>query len=384
MRPIMKISISRAQRGVTLIELMIGLALGLIASLAIFSTISSFEAQRRTTASGMDMQQNGLMALYSIDQDIRMAGFGLIDSSTTPGSMPCSKINAYGTNSVWNSAPVVIANNASAGNDIITVNRLNSDTGGIVTGGKAAGLAANMNSGDTSISVDTSEALHTNDFILVSQANLDCSLFKVSAIPSATSVTVVNVANAIGDTTQTPTFPASGYSAAASAVIADLGAASSASAANTFGSTNPAITPTFATTKYQINTNLDLIRTEDNGTTWNTVASNIVAIAAQYGVANAGSPTVNCWTDATGTACSGSNWANPPPADVRRIKAIQVAIVARSNQPAGSCTASTQPTTWAGITANLSGIANWGWGGCYRYKVYQTIIPIRNVIWGNL
>ncbi len=380
----MKISISRAQRGVTLIELMIGLALGLIASLAIFSTISSFEAQRRTTASGMDMQQNGLMALYSIDQDIRMAGFGLIDSSTTPGSMPCSKINAYGTNSVWNSAPVVIANNASAGNDIITVNRLNSDTGGIVTGGKAAGLAANMNSGDTSISVDTSEALHTNDFILVSQANLDCSLFKVSAIPSATSVTVVNVANAIGDTTQTPTFPASGYSAAASAVIADLGAASSASAANTFGSTNPAITPTFATTKYQINTNLDLIRTEDNGTTWNTVASNIVAIAAQYGVANAGSPTVNCWTDATGTACSGSNWANPPPADVRRIKAIQVAIVARSNQPAGSCTASTQPTTWAGITANLSGIANWGWGGCYRYKVYQTIIPIRNVIWGNL
>jgi type IV pilus assembly protein PilW len=380
----MKISISRAQRGVTLIELMIGLALGLIASLAIFSTISSFEAQRRTTASGMDMQQNGLMALYSIDQDIRMAGFGLIDISTTPGSMPCSKINAYGTNSVWNSAPVVIANNASAGNDIITVNRLNSDTGGIVTGGKAAGLAANMNSGDTSISVDTSEALHTNDFILVSQANLDCSLFKVSAIPSATSVTVVNVANAIGNTTLTPTFPASGYSAAASAVIADLGAASSASAANTFGSTNPAITPTFATTKYQINTNLDLIRTEDNGTTWNTVASNIVAIAAQYGVANAGSPTVNCWTDATGTACSGSNWANPPPADVRRIKAIQVAIVARSNQPAGSCTASTQPTTWAGITANLSGIANWSWGGCYRYKVYQTIIPIRNVIWGNL
>ena len=380
----MKISISRAQRGVTLIELMIGLALGLIASLAIFSTISSFEAQRRTTASGMDMQQNGLMALYSIDQDIRMAGFGLIDSSTTPGSMPCSKINAYGTASVWNSAPVVIANNASAGNDIITVNRLNSDTGGIVTGGKAAGLAANMNSGDTSISVDTSEALHTNDFILVSQANLDCSLFKVSAIPSATSVTVVNVANAIGDTAQTPTFPASGYSAAASAVVADLGPASSASAANTFGSTNPATTPTFATTKYQINTNLDLIRTEDNGTTWNTVASDIVAIAAQYGVANAGSPTVNCWTDATGTACSGTNWASPPPADVRRIKAIQVAIVARSTQPAGSCTASTQPTTWAGITANLSGIANWGWGGCYRYKVYQTIIPIRNVIWGNL
>ncbi len=383
----MKISISSAQRGVTLIELMIGLALGLIASLAIFSTISSFEAQRRTTASGMDMQQNGLMALYSIDQDIRMAGYGLIATSTTPASMPCSKINAYGTNSVWNSAPVVIANNASAGNDIITVNRLNSDTGGIVTGGKAAGVSANMNSGDTSISVDTSEALHTNDFILVSQANLDCSLFKVTANPSSTigasGVDIVNVANAIGDTTQTPTFPASGYSAG-SAVIADLGPASSASAANTFGSTNPATTPTFATTKYQINTNLDLIRTEDNGTIWNTVASNIVAIAAQYGVANAGSPTVNCWTDATGTACSGTNWANPPPADVKRIKAIQVAIVARSSQPAGSCTASAQPTTWAGITANLSGIANWGWGGCYRYKVYQTIIPIRNVIWGNL
>jgi prepilin-type N-terminal cleavage/methylation domain-containing protein len=53
------------QGGFTLIELLVGLALGLIASLAIFSTVSTFETQRRTTGGGADMQQNGLLALYA-------------------------------------------------------------------------------------------------------------------------------------------------------------------------------------------------------------------------------------------------------------------------------------------------------------------------------
>lgn len=378
------------QRGFTLIELMIGLALGLIASLAIFSTVSTFESQRRTTGSGVDMQQNGLMALYSIEQDIRVAGFGLIDASTTPGNMPCSRINDYRNNTVFNSSPVVLAN-GSTGTDIITINRLNSDTGGIVTGGNAAGLSQGLSAGTvpSSLYLDTSAAMHNNDFILVSETGLDCSLLKVSLNPSATigasGVDVVSAGNAIVNTAQSPSFPA--YTT--NAVVANLGPASSvaaaAAAATTFGSTNPTVTPSFATTTYQISNdgNFNLTRSENGGAP-TVVASNITTVATQYGVANTGSLSVSCWTDATGNACSGTDWSNPPIADVKRIKAIRVAIVARSSQPAGTCTASTQPTTWAGLTATQTGIANWGWGGCYRYKIYQTIIPIRNVIWGNL
>ncbi|HZW26483.1 MAG TPA: PilW family protein [Gallionella sp.] len=378
---------THAQDGFTLIELMVGLVLGMIATLAIFSTVSSFESQRRVTGSGVDMQQNGLLALYSIEQDIRMAGYGLIDTTTTPGDLPCTRIDAYSPASVFSSAPVLIAN-GSAGTDIITVNRLDSDTGGIVTGGHAARVSAALGAGvvPTAIQLDTSKALRTNDFILVSESGLDCSLLKVSASPSATigasGVDVVPAGNASGDTTQHPAFPNYGASAAVSAVVTNLGPGD----------------PAFATTKYQINGNYDLIRSEDGGANWNAVASNIVAVAAQYGIADVGGQSVNCWTDAvdktSATDCAGGkNWAAPASAELRRIKGIRVAIVARSAQlmpkTNGVCTTTTTaPVAWVDSTGSsvppvidLTAIPDWG---CYRYKVYQTIIPVRNVIWGGL
>lgn len=370
-----------SQNGFTLVELMIGLTLGLIASLAIFSTVSGFETQRRTTASGVDMQQNGLLALYSIEQDIRMAGFGLIDSSSK--SMPCARINDYTNAKVFSSAPILISNGAT-GTDIITINRLNSDTGGVVTGGMAATLAAPFSAVGL-MSVDTNAAINANDFILVSQPGLDCTLLKVTAVPlpavSTTSITVARAGNAVVNTALTiPTFP----TYPVSAVLINLGPASSvaavAAAATTFGSINPTATPTFATTKYQINADLDLVRSEDSGTTWSTVASNIVTVAGQYGIANTGSQVVTCWTDATGNACAGTDWSNPSTADVKRIKAVRVGIVARSAQ---KTTCNNTMPGWFGGAIDVSAIVGTDWA-CYRYKIYQTVIPVRNVIWGKL
>lgn len=392
----MKPSNVRGQRGFTLIELLVGLALGLIATLAIFSTVASFETQRRTTGSGADMQQNGLLALYSLEQDIRMAGFGLIDGSKPPGSMPCTKINTYNPASVFRSAPVMITDGGT-GNDILAINQLNSDTGGFVTGGGAAKLTNTLTAGSvpSSIPLDTNLAIKANDFILVAQDGMDCTLLKVSSVPANLTggVLVQSAGNAAGDITQTPA-PFPGY-VAASAVVINLGPANTASA-TTLGPANP----TFATTKYQIDNRHDLIRSTDGGGAWSSVASNIIALAAQYGVANAGSPSVTCWTDATGNACSGTNWANPTTAEVKRIKAVRVAIVARSAQinnrrnAAGVCATTTAaPVSWVQPVTNpvsslapiidLSASVGADWG-CYRYKVYQTIIPIRNVIWGNL
>jgi type IV pilus assembly protein PilW len=85
-------------------------------------------------------------------------------------------------------------------------------------------------------------------------------------------------------------------------------------------------------------------------------------------------------------------------ADRNRIKAVRVAIVARNGlqekanvdgSTVCSSLTSTGPTgicAWAG-TANspapvidLSNDANWQ---KYRYRVYETIIPIRNMIWSK-
>lgn len=338
--------------GFTLIELLVGLALGLIASLAIFSTVSTFETQRRTTGGGADMQQNGLLALYSIEQDIRMAGYGLVDASTTPGTLPCVKINNVDV------APVKITDGGT-GSDSLTTHRLDSDIGGIVTGGGTAMLTAALSDTPTlsSIRVDTSKAIKQNDYLLIPKANYSVS--KSCALLQATSLPAIDAATA-------PT-----------ASIINLGQSA----------------PAFPDLRYQIDAGLNLNHSVNSGTNWNTVATDIVNMQMQYGVADAGSLPVSCWTDATGNACSGSDWAAPSAAEIARIKAIRVAIVARSAQKAACTTTTVAPVSWvkpnttpASSNApliSLSTTVGQEWQ-CYRYKVYQTIIPIRNVIWGNL
>ena len=59
----------------------------------------------------------------------------------------------------------------------------------------------------------------------------------------------------------------------------------------------------------------------------NHVASQVVDLQAQYGIAPAGSDAVSQWVDATGA------WAAPvSSANLLRIKAIRVALVARSSK----------------------------------------------------
>jgi len=362
----MENAITRNQKGFTLIELMVGMALGLLASLAIFTAVSSFETQRRVTAAGADMQQNGLLALYFLEQDLRMAGFGLIDASTNPGRLPCVKLNGVGI------APVSIAD-GGVGSDTITTHRLDSDTGGIVTGGGVTKLTSAIG-GINAITVDTNKAIHLNDYLLLPDAAQNCTQLKVTSLPAVLPVRLGTPAVAAA-----PAIPAipgvSPAVPAVTAVPAVMAVPATASIIN-LGQTAASI----PAEQYRISANANLEHSTDGGTTWSTVAANIVNLQVQYGIAAAGSQSVTCWTNATGNACAGTNWANPPAADIARIKAIRVAIVARSSQRAAAGTTTVAPD-WFGGTIDLSADANWQ---SYRYKVYQTIIPIRNVIWGKL
>jgi type IV pilus assembly protein PilW len=65
------------QTGFSLIELMIALVVGLLASMAVYSVMSVNEGRKRTTTSVNDIDQAGAYALYQLDQAIRNAGSGL-------------------------------------------------------------------------------------------------------------------------------------------------------------------------------------------------------------------------------------------------------------------------------------------------------------------
>jgi type IV pilus assembly protein PilW len=85
-----------AQRGLTLIELMVALLIGSIMSLAIFGVLSTFEGRKRTTTAVNDASQAGNYALYVVDRLVRSAGSGLSQGGPQPRPSETRKAMAYG------------------------------------------------------------------------------------------------------------------------------------------------------------------------------------------------------------------------------------------------------------------------------------------------
>ncbi len=67
------------QRGMSLVELLVATVISLLGVLIIFQVFAVNEDVRRTTTSGSDEQTSGLMALMSLERDLRHAGFGIND-----------------------------------------------------------------------------------------------------------------------------------------------------------------------------------------------------------------------------------------------------------------------------------------------------------------
>jgi prepilin-type N-terminal cleavage/methylation domain-containing protein len=75
----------RRQKGFTIVELMVGLAIGLIATLVIMQTFSNFEGNKRSTTGIADAQTNGSIGLYMIQRELQFAGYGVpVSSGTLP------------------------------------------------------------------------------------------------------------------------------------------------------------------------------------------------------------------------------------------------------------------------------------------------------------
>ena len=64
-------------RGVSLVELMVGLVIGLVAVIVVMQVFAVSEGSRRTTTGGDDAQMAGFLALGTLQQDLRQAGVGV-------------------------------------------------------------------------------------------------------------------------------------------------------------------------------------------------------------------------------------------------------------------------------------------------------------------
>lgn len=353
----------REQDGFSLVELMVGIVVGMLTILAIMQTFVFFEGQKRTTTGSANAAENGLLGTFLIERDVKMAGFGL---STTG----CATINVYNANAVptdysLSGLPITITQNSPvAGTDQVEVVYSSSAFGSI-----PATIQDPMPDSSAILRVDNGIGFFQGQLMLISQPPKDCTVVQASQDGGQ-----LGMANITGPGTQWnlqhnpggsfPFNPPGGHN------IFPVGGYTTGAKIQNMGN--------MVHSRYYVqNNNLMVDQMLTSGASagtysTQTLVNGIVALRAEYGRD----------TDGDGDL---DTFDNSAPASSDRLVAIRLGLVARVGlyekdaitQADGS--ALTSIAIWpSGPTVSLSSDAQH-----YRYKTFHTVIPLRNIIWNN-
>lgn len=387
----------RRTRGVSLIELMVGLAIGLLAVLVIAQVAVVYEGRKRTITASSDAQVNGALALQTLQRDVQASGYGMAEGGSVGCRIEGRRADApAGERFVRTLAPVVITDGADGRPDTLDV--LMSSHGDFAL---PIRVAANHPRGAQSFIINANDnlGLHRGNLMLAvpvptpspNDPQRWCSLFNLSSDPVPGSG---ELAHATGDTgpwnhdLTTSVFPgqlSTDLSYPAGSYLLSLGKLVSrrycisglGDAGCDDRSGDGTQRPVVALNLRQISFDTDTGRhgAED-------LYPQIVSLQAVYGhdTSTPADQIADVWN--TVQPLTGEAW--------RRVVAVRIAIVARS--------ASNDSRPDQGVTAVTTTLPAWHPDGTtaepidvrtvvgddwqqYRYKVYEAVIPLRNVLW---
>lgn len=355
--------------GFSLVEILVAMVISLLGTIIIFQVFEVSEGIKRTTNSGGDAQQNGLLALIAVERDARMAGFGInygpLLGCTVQGQQATRPFT-------FKLAAAEIGDGASSAGDSLTFVFGSSDL--LLTPPKLVAGAANT---ATIFQVDNRFGFGLNDLIVAGQVGRACSLAQATNLPTATGQKSEVHRNS-GD-----------YNTGNMAAAYDAWDNTSQSGGRlyTLGPAPAAITYSVDSASGQLMA-INAIR---SGTS-DVIAENIVQLQAEYGKDTSGTADgqVDVWD--TTAPITADGWA--------RVLALRIAIVARSALPEkagadGLCRDINDPTDPAKLVTDPTRRLKWAGGGinltylttaqadwtCYRYRVFETLVPLRNQIW---
>ena len=334
---------SRRQRGVSLVEIMIGLVLGMLSVLIVLQVFQRSDGARRAALGGDDAQNSGALALTQLQRELRQGGHGV-------ASFPiigCDLLLPNGR-TLTALAPVTINHpDIPAGDE-------DTDTLMVVygsSGGSPEGSRIVLQPAGASYSVPAPGAFQVGDFVIASPATrpATCLLQMTTVVSVAapnvnTSAGVLGMANGrlynLGRTPRVQVYAVR----AQQLTVCDMLASDCARAADA-----------------------------DNPAVWVPIGHQVVSLRAQYGrdtTAPAMDAVVDVFDqDAPTTACE---WM--------RVSAVRLAVVARSPQQAAQAVTASAPT-WAGSASQpiaLDALEDWQQ---FRYRTFETLVPIRNMTW---
>lgn len=365
----------RRSSGFSLVEIMVGIAIGLLGVLIIMQVSVVFEGQKRTTSTGSDAQTNGAAALYTVERDVRMAGYGL----NVPDALGCSIRRYFGSAEIspLSLTPVRIINGANGGPDAIRILASSKDSWSLPTR-----ITVEHQPQATGLFLNTTLGMEVGDILVVFEPGKTCTLMQATGIPAGSAQILHQNTSGWNPPGATNVFPAGGYNVGAT--VLNLGR--------------------MIDRTYSLDANNNLVLSEyvsaDNTFNEQALTADIVNLQAEYGfdtrAGEQSDPRVDRWS-ATMIDADNNGVVNDA-GDIRRVVAVRMAVVARSPlmekaNANGVCdttiatataTRAANAPTWSGgaidVSKNPDGSANTNWQ-CYRYKTFENIIPLRNMLW---
>ena len=395
-----------AQRGLSLIELLVAMAIGLVLTLAITTLLINSQGLQRTSTSLNDASQTGAYAALTLDRATRSAGSGFTQFRAAMGcvlnagitSPATKKLLPVPTAAPWPTpfanvnggtglsrvvlAPVVIIDGGGAnGSDqlvVMTGNHASSQTPRPIDSGSAT---------TNSVNVSNTMGMRANDLVLVADATAGsgCMVQQIAAPVLQTQVQASGpYFESVGTTRSLASF-------AATSAVVPLGWMSSVAG-------TPSNPPAFMIYGLGDNNTLfsyDILNTTDSTSVQ--LAENVFSMQALYGVNTA--PGVITWTAPVAPVplvpgapnfASAALWgatnlaeAQTVHATLLSIRAVRVAMVLVSaleeketSPPVSPASLVLFPDLPAAqqVTINLTTAQR-----NFRYRIVETVIPIMNL-----
>lgn len=369
-------------------ELMVGMALGLMTTVAVTEIMMRFEGQKQTTVAVSDAQVNLGLALHTLRQDIQMAGYGF---SMFDASLGCPLSASYKGAPIAGFpaalAPVqIVDGGANSQPDAVRVLYSSKSSFAVPIQLAANGYAV----GAQTVPVASVNGVQSGDLLafIPKAAGGNCSLVQVTAAPAAASGSAPFEITMANNAWNPSGFPAQAYPK--DSVLANLGELTD-------------ITYTADGASAHLLTNrLELSASQaPSYTGWQEIYGNVVNLQAYYGRDTDLDGAVDEWT--TVSPVSNEEW--------KQLLAIRLALVVRIDQFERSerqrdgtriyTTASNllwdmgakvrvvdnnadiispcgQSSDHRCVLVRLDTLPDWQ---NYRYRLLETVIPLRNFIW---
>lgn len=384
----------RKSAGFSLVEVMVGLLIGMITVVIVMQVVTGAESHRRLATSGSDAGTAGTLALHGLQRDLMNAGYGLsleanlytfcggaggsVLGYNSGRSTPAFALPANVFVPVFINPPGMAA--ADPNTDIIQVSFAGSQTfvgRGIyvVDDGGVAGQLNVVANPTSSITLPTAGLL-AGDLAIVSHAAAgNCVMTQLSAI---TSNFIINRNASVWN--EPANFNrGESYTAGSPGILYSL------------GSENGVAIRAYAVRDGRLTTCSPIFQDCSVVAEWLPTAEGIVSLRAQYGVDTNNDDQV-----------SAGEWTFVAPAAWENLKAVRIAVVSRSKNFERIAVSTDCTPSWAGednddpadslacplgapppgqIVLNTApdGL-NWDH---YNYKLLQTTVPLRNLFWSN-